>query len=148
MFSLSFSIICFCVSSCPCPCPCPSPPPPPPPSSTSSSSATTSSTCSYSSLSLNNVLPLLRRRRCGLRILTRRENVNGCRAFHCNFLKTLAAAAAGCPKQMYSCDGTNRCLLLSSLCDTVKDCEDGSDERNCPLDAPGMCRVFFISYSL
>ena len=42
----------------------------------------------------------------------------------------------GCPRSTYSCDKGAKCLLLSSLCDGLSDCEDATDERNCPLN-PG-----------
>ncbi|XP_068678448.1 LDL receptor repeat-containing protein egg-1-like [Montipora capricornis] len=43
-------------------------------------------------------------------------------------------ATAGCPRSTYSCDKGAKCLLLSSLCDGLSDCEDATDERNCPLN--------------
>lgn len=43
------------------------------------------------------------------------------------------STVSGCPKSTYSCDAGDKCLLLSSLCDDISDCRDGTDEKNCPL---------------
>ncbi|XP_074618325.1 uncharacterized protein LOC141877303 [Acropora palmata] len=43
-------------------------------------------------------------------------------------------SSEGCPRNTYSCDEGVKCLLLSSLCDSLKDCNDGTDEKNCPLN--------------
>ena len=50
---------------------------------------------------------------------------------HCWVLRTSFTSA--CPKGTYSCDEGAKCVLLNSLCDKTPDCQDQSDERNCPL---------------
>lgn len=47
---------------------------------------------------------------------------------------TSRSAVSGCPRSTYSCDKGDKCLLLSSLCDGLSDCHDGTDEKNCPLN--------------
>jgi len=44
------------------------------------------------------------------------------------------STVSGCPRSTYSCDSGDKCLLLSSLCDSMNDCQDGTDEKNCPLN--------------
>ncbi|XP_032220191.1 LDL receptor repeat-containing protein egg-1-like [Nematostella vectensis] len=41
----------------------------------------------------------------------------------------------GCAEGQFACEKTNKCLAKSSLCDTVHDCDDGSDEKNCPISS-------------
>ncbi|XP_078365385.1 vitellogenin receptor-like [Oculina patagonica] len=47
---------------------------------------------------------------------------------------TSRSTVSGCPRSTYSCDAGDKCLLLSSLCDGMNDCHDGTDEKNCPLN--------------
>ncbi|PFX27986.1 Low-density lipoprotein receptor-related protein 2 [Stylophora pistillata] len=46
---------------------------------------------------------------------------------------TSRSGISGCPRSTYSCDEGQKCLLMSSLCDDMSDCHDGTDEKNCPL---------------
>lgn len=46
---------------------------------------------------------------------------------------TRRSGISGCPRNTYSCDEGQKCLLMSSLCDDMSDCHDGTDEKNCPL---------------
>ncbi|XP_031568638.1 low-density lipoprotein receptor 2-like isoform X2 [Actinia tenebrosa] len=50
------------------------------------------------------------------------------------------STSPGCSSKMFSCDKGDKCLKMSSLCDTLRDCSDGSDEVNCPAKSSG-CEV-------
>lgn len=49
----------------------------------------------------------------------------------CLVKTTLFTAAYQCMEEQYKCPNSPKCLSLTAVCDGRKDCDDGSDEKDC-----------------